>query len=208
MSAFLVVEDNSGVARSLSRLLRATASVVLAGTVAEGLAALDSRDRKWIGLTVDLGLPDGSGLEVVEHARAMGMWCPVLILTGRTNQLEINRAHDLHAAFLCKPTEAGRMRQFALSALGARTRLETAYREAVRLECERCGLTASEQDILRLALDGRSRVAMAAERDSSPATIKRHIANILAKTGASSLDDEVNRLLRVSVAKSFDALGA
>ncbi len=66
----LLVEDHADTRRMLARLLRERGyRVEQAGTVAE------ARERVELGsydvLVSDIGLPDGSGLEVMEHARRM-----------------------------------------------------------------------------------------------------------------------------------------
>jgi CheY-like chemotaxis protein len=65
----LVVEDHQATLQVLTRLLvRAGHSVVPASSVAEARAA--AKTQSFDGVISDLGLPDGTGLELMAHLRA------------------------------------------------------------------------------------------------------------------------------------------
>jgi len=99
----LVVEDEPRVRDSLVELVEELGYVAFAaGSVADARDAL-SRAAPDVCIT-DLGLPDGSGLDVVRAAKAARPDCAVLVLTGKGSILaavEAMRAgaHD----FLLKP---------------------------------------------------------------------------------------------------------
>lgn len=69
MQQVLIVEDIAEVARALRDMVSsafAGVSVEVAGSLAEGRARF--RERNWDLALVDLGLPDGSGIELVREA--------------------------------------------------------------------------------------------------------------------------------------------
>lgn len=79
----LVVEDSERVAETVRAALRASGhSVVVAG----GLRAADDAfaAQAFDLAVVDVGLPDGSGLEWCRAARRSGTDLPILLLTART----------------------------------------------------------------------------------------------------------------------------
>ena len=78
----LLVEDDSLLAESLQRQLSAAGFSVDAIATASGAAQL-GRQEDYRVVVLDLGLPDGNGLEVLREWRSRGLTMPVLILTAR-----------------------------------------------------------------------------------------------------------------------------
>jgi DNA-binding response OmpR family regulator len=79
----LVVEDNTRVSEVIARALRAEGHhVSLADSRATGAGAL-ARASFELAI-IDIGLPDGSGLDLCREARADGIDLPILVLTART----------------------------------------------------------------------------------------------------------------------------
>jgi DNA-binding response OmpR family regulator len=78
----LLVEDDSLLGSGLrAALTRAGFAITW---VRDGKSALEQlRAEAFIGVVLDLGLPDASGLDVVRQLRADGIRLPVLILTAR-----------------------------------------------------------------------------------------------------------------------------
>src|SRR5207248_11713280 len=81
--AFLRVEDDPAIARAIGRLLAKSRPTHHVSRVAEAKAALEDA-TSWTGLVVDIGLPDGSGLDVLSAAREKWPTLPALVLTGST----------------------------------------------------------------------------------------------------------------------------
>jgi ActR/RegA family two-component response regulator len=77
MGRFLVVDDDASVGRHLARIVRPFGEAVVAGSVSGAMALLEAHVA-WRGFFVDLGLPDGSGLDVVRRrgrcSPASGPW--------------------------------------------------------------------------------------------------------------------------------------
>jgi DNA-binding NarL/FixJ family response regulator len=61
---------------------------------------------------------------------------------------------------------------------------------------QECPLTVAEQHVLLQAALGESKEAIAASHASRMNTVKKHVSNILRKTGDDTLQQAVNRLLR------------
>jgi two-component system response regulator PilR (NtrC family) len=114
--SFLVVDDEPLVARSLTGVLCRFGSVWAAATLAEALEQLHAR-TDWSGFVIDLRLPDGSGLELLTHARARHPLAPAILLSGAMNPEGINGAFALGARCLCKPWPPEFLQSFAREAL-------------------------------------------------------------------------------------------
>jgi DNA-binding response OmpR family regulator len=110
----LVVEDETRIAELVrAGLMRAGFTVDAAATAADAVAALEV--GSYDAAILDLGLPDGDGIEVLAKARRSGLAIPFLLLTARDTVDD--RVSGLNAGaddYLIKP--------FAMDELVARTK--------------------------------------------------------------------------------------
>jgi DNA-binding NarL/FixJ family response regulator len=188
MRRLLLVEDDRLVARAIERAVRTLAHVAIAPTAQAGRKAFKS--PAWTAVIIDVGLPDGNGLDVLARAREHGYTGPALIYSGHHDAKEINRAFSLDAQYLVKPVEAEELRAFV------RKGLRRVPPVSVKRWSSRYNLTPAEAWILKAACDGQTRDEMAESRQTSELTTKRQINTLLAKTGDPSLLAAVARLLR------------
>ena len=80
---FLLVEDDPTTAKIMTRLLQTVGvTVESVGTVKDGLTALS---RMPAVVILDLMLPDGSGVQVLEAIRLANMRCKVAIVSASTD---------------------------------------------------------------------------------------------------------------------------
>jgi DNA-binding response OmpR family regulator len=78
----LLVEDNARLSKLIADgLTKEGFAVDTVTTVGECLSAVAT--THFAAVVLDLGLPDGDGLSVVQHLRAQGSYTPILILTAR-----------------------------------------------------------------------------------------------------------------------------
>jgi DNA-binding response OmpR family regulator len=99
----LLIEDNQRLAALIqSGLTKEGFGADVVASVAEGLSALSTTHFSLVIL--DLGLPDGDGLSVLQFLRGRGMATPVLVLTARQSTSEKVKGLD-HGAddYLGKP---------------------------------------------------------------------------------------------------------
>jgi DNA-binding NarL/FixJ family response regulator len=189
---FLIVEDTTRIASYLARIVRSHGGEAVLARSAKEADTLLEETGKWAGFLIDVGLPDGSGLEVLARARANYPGTPALILTGSVEREHINTAFDLNAHYVVKPPEKEHLERFFRDTASFNARLE----RTAKLWSTRFGLSASEIDILVRAANGQHREAIAKARESSKLTIKKHVANLLHKTNDSSLLVAAQKLLR------------
>ena len=188
---FLVVEDEEIAVRAMRVLLAPHGRIVFAATARDAARLIGSR-AEWGAFFIDLGLPDGSGLDVLARARPDHPTTPAMILTGALDANAINTAFDLDADYVVKPVRKARIVHFLTDHASFPARL----RDAVARWRAHYALSDAEADVLLRAALGRPREAIAEARGCSPATIRTHITNLLKKMGDEALHMAVARLLR------------
>jgi two-component system, OmpR family, KDP operon response regulator KdpE len=116
MHRILVVEDDASIRDVLRAMLEAEKyRVVEAGTAARG--EVEARAHKPDLLLVDLGLPDGDGLQVIRSVRAWSP-IPIVVLSARTFEEQKIAALDAGADdYVTKPFSAPELLARVRSAL-------------------------------------------------------------------------------------------
>ena len=187
----LIVEDDPSLGRSLHRGTRGFFEPVIAGSVKQALEILDA-GLDVAGAVVDIGLPDGTGFEVVAALRKLSEEVPVLVLTGSNDPAAINRAHALRAEYVCKPEFLTNLQQFVQRALGGKAPppKDRISATIARIGAE-CRLSTRETEILKLAVDGIPRSHIAEAMRVSENTVKTQVRSLLDKVGQESLSAAV-----------------
>ncbi len=119
----LLVDDDAELVRSVREGLEpAGFQIESAGTLAAAWQRLSA--RTYAAVILDLGLPDGTGLELADALRAAGSQVPILMLTARST-VEERVDGFAHGAddYLCKPFAVPEL-QARLEALLRRSRPE------------------------------------------------------------------------------------
>lgn len=99
----LLVEDDELLVRSLLRIMSAAGYVLDTGRTFWEASALAETEEYSLAV-VDIGLPDGNGLDLVRRWRKQGMQLPILILTARGDWQEKVDGLDAGADdYLVKP---------------------------------------------------------------------------------------------------------
>lgn len=198
--AFLVLEDEPITVANLARILSRWRPVETAGSLREARELLLSPGRKWVGIVADIGLPDGSGFEIVTWVRERWPLLPVLMLTGHHDRKSINRAHSLRAEYVCKPPEEPDLQGFARRVVAFERVPEERLGLLVDELARRNGLTPREIEVLVAALARIPRKQLMEELKVTDNTLKSQVRSLLFKTHHESLETLTRSLL-------LDALG-
>lgn len=106
-----IVEDDPGVCDALRRVLQAAPDLHLSavvGTRQEGLALLQGPPADV--LLVDLGLPDGSGIDVIRAAVRQWPGCNIMVSTNFGDETHVIRSIEAGAAgYLLKDSSPSKM---------------------------------------------------------------------------------------------------
>nr|WP_246543360.1 response regulator transcription factor [Novosphingobium profundi] len=196
----MLVEDDEQLSTRLSERLRSAGFAVdLARSRADGEAWPDM--DKIAVIILDLGLPDGSGMDLLTHWRRRKVACPILILTARGSWQD--KVAGLNAGaddFVVKPVRFEEL----LARLHALMRREGGAREnwiedaGIRIdpiarvaECEGQPLSLSKQEFRLLSLFVRR-----AGQVLSQADIGEHLYDLASHYDLNAVEVLVSRLRR------------
>src|SRR5262245_48322260 len=165
-------------ARSLARFH--TESFATAGEVLDRLLGGDPI----AAAVIDVGLPDMSSLELLERIRSGRANLPVILLADHLERECVNRAARLGAWHLCKPVSAAELEE----TVGQALRFE-AHTPRIDLSAliAKHGLSRRESEVLALALEGLRRDVIRSRLGIRETTVKKTVARLLRKCGATSL---------------------
>jgi len=174
MTMVLLVEDDPGIARFMTRGLAAEGwTIDWRPSVRAARAALET-PRAYAAAVLDLGLPDGDGLDLCRAMRANGSDLPVLMLTAR-GALD-DRLDGFRAGaddYLPKP--------FAFEELVARLGVLIARGEALRRRTAGCGTLALDL-VARTATIAGVPVALSVREFAVLACLARSAGAIVERT--------------------------
>ena len=116
----LIVEDNEDLVLGLQDLLRHDGyAVTVAGTVAAALKLV--RAHRFNAILLDLGLPDGDGLEVLKETQRLDSSLPVVIVTAHiSSDRTVGSLAQGAYAYLTKPYDREELRHTLRRAIGVK----------------------------------------------------------------------------------------
>jgi len=201
-----LVEDETIVQDTVTFLLETSDALVLVGCFNEVQAALKSLPRLRPDVVlVDIGLPDGSGLELIRSLREVLPRTEFLVLTVFDDDRHILEAILAGASgylvkrdlpeLLLKAIRTIRQGASWMSAGVARRVLELFREELAPANALRT-LTSREQEILQLLSEGFSNAEIAERLKISAETVRTHIRHIYRKLQVHNRTEATARFLR------------
>jgi DNA-binding NarL/FixJ family response regulator len=216
----LIVEDDARMRAFLAACVDAEPRLALAGSVGtrgEALARLGERAAPLDAMLVDLGLPDGSGLDLIAHAAAHRPDCESIVVSVFGDEGSVLAAIEAGAVgYLHKDAGVPDVAEAVLAvkaggspispaiarrvlarwrAVPAPSRMpaETASRDAVPR------LSQRETEVLELIARGYSYVETARRQGVSLHTVQAHIKSLYAKLAVHSKSEAVYEASRLGL---------
>ncbi|HZR84570.1 MAG TPA: response regulator [Candidatus Binatia bacterium] len=197
-----VVDDNVGMRRSLSALMKSAGLPV--ETYASGEEFLERYDPARTGcLLLDIRLHASSGLDLQDELRRRRSMLPVIIVTGHGSVPTSVRALKAGALdFLQKPVPPKLLLERIRAAIESdkKARARAAERSAVAARLAR--LTRREHEVMELMIIGKTSREIAATLRLSPRTVEGHRRMVFLKMGVSSASQLVRVVLSAREADS------
>ncbi len=150
-------------------------------------------------LVLDLVLPDRTGIELLEELSAHGFPLPVVFMSGMARVSEAVHALKLGSVdFVEKPFDLDVMLDTLQRtiAIDVERRRSGADMEVLRQRF--AALSCREGEVMERIVQGAANKDVAAALGLSPKTVEVHRANVMRKTGASSLAELVRMHVTVS----------
>lgn len=191
-AAILIVDDHPVVRRGLLALLQAepwVGRVLEAATFAEGVELAVTQNPS--AAVVDLGLPDGDGVELVRRVRRSAPDCAVLVLTMTSDDRVVRRCLESGAAgYVLKSTDPVMVVRAIQTVLEGGLVLGPGVASSAlpggpgELAFPLNQLSGVEVRLLALVADGRSNGQIATRLGVSEKTVRNRLSTVLTKIGA------------------------
>lgn len=192
----LIVEDHSLVREGLKMLLddaKRFDAVHECASLAEGLARARTLADA-LGLVVlDLGLPDASGLDVIDRMGAACPGVPIVVVSGGDDASIIDGAFRRGArGYVPKSSSAHALRVAVETVLAGElyvpphvlpSRAPSTPPASPRPQAPAPQLTPRQEDVLRLLARGLANKEIAAELGMSASTVRVHVTAVLKALG-------------------------
>lgn len=182
----LLVEDHDAARRSFERLLSSTIEVLAASSCGAARRAWLDHDAL-AGAILDVHLPDGSGLDLVEPLRTAYPGLRILVMTADDDVGHIERAQLFGVEFVRKPPPAKNLLAFVARCAAKRSPLVDFAR--------RRRLSGRETEVLQHLLEGRVMKELPGIMGISDATIRTYRSRILRRTRLPRMADVVRAIL-------------
>ncbi len=207
----LIVEDHPMYGEGLRATLESDPRITvtdLASTAAAGAAAI--REQAPDVVVVDLGLPDASGLTLVNQVVAEQPATGVLVLTSYDDDGHVYAALRAGArGYLVKTAEAEELVRAVCTVAAGNGVFSGSVVDRITRHVASGGrassdtpfptLTGRERDVLALIAQGHSNAYIADHFVLSLKTVRNHVSNVMGKLGVSTRSEAVARARDVGV---------
>lgn len=187
-----VVEDDLGFQAALGRALNAAPDMALAGKAinrAQGLALLKGEPADV--LLVDLGLPDGSGIDVIKAATQLWPQCAIMVSTTFGDETHVMRSIEAGAAgYLLKDSDSVEIADEIRSLMAGGSPISPIIARQI---LRRFRVSSNETEDIRA-----NPIAATQLHDDAPASLSPRESEVLNFITKGFTVDEIAKLMQVS----------
>jgi FixJ family two-component response regulator len=196
-----LVDDDAGVLKALSRLLRAKGYEVKSYVSPQEF--LEQHDPAVSGCAVlDVSMPGLDGLELQQALTAGGSHRPIVFITGKGDVPTSVRAMKAGAIdFLTKPTKDTDLLEAVRRAEERDAEARRRLSELELVQAKLKTLTPREREVLTHVVAGRLNKQIAADLGTVEKTIKVHRSRMMGKLGLRTVADLVRMAERAQIPK-------
>ncbi len=187
----LVVDDDPVLLSKMTKALAGCATVLAASSF-ESAAAL-IREGGCDAAVVDIGLGDGSGLDLSRALRTQTVPAEVLLVTGNLTPEAVNLAQGMGAEIVAKPFGLATLTDFVDRMIAA-TRAARLDRATESYGDEK-RLSGSQRRIARLAVDGARSSELAERMGIARSTVKTQVRALLKKAAERNIEAVARTIL-------------
>lgn len=210
LRSVFVLEDHPGTRGQLVAAIASEPSLTIAGeagSLEEAFAWWAEGKRARVAL-VDIGLPDGSGIEFIRRITTEPDNTAVLVITVFGDEKSVVAAIEAGAmGYLLKDREAAHVTQSILTVLAGGSPISPSiarhllkrFQEPGEVKQEAIILTSREEEVLRLVVKGFSYKEIADNLDLSIHTVTTHIQHIYRKLSVRSRGEAVFEAIQMGL---------
>lgn len=201
MFTIFIVDDDAGVLKALSRLLRAKGYDVRSYTSPQEFLA--HHDATVPGCAVlDVAMPGLDGLELQQALTSGGSDRPIIFITGKGDIPTSVRAMKAGAVdFLTKPVSDQDLLGAITRAEEQDTKAREVYAEFALIEAKMTTLTPREREVLTHVVAGRLNKQIACDLGTVEKTIKVHRSRMMKKLGVRTVADLVRMAEKAGISR-------
>jgi FixJ family two-component response regulator len=193
-----IVDDDVSVRDSLELLFGSVGLISRTYAAARGFLNATIADAPGC-LVVDMRLPDMNGFELQEKLTLMGVFLPVVMITGYGDVPTSVRAMKRGAVdFLVKPLHDQYVLDAIMAAIECDRHRRAAAADVARVQQLFKTLSARERQVMMLVASGKMNKQVAGDLGISEVTVKIHRSAAMRKMGARTLPDLVRMAQTVS----------
>ncbi|MGA2788427.1 MAG: response regulator [Verrucomicrobiota bacterium] len=197
-----LLDDEPGMLKALTRLLKAEGFTVCAFTSAKTF--LDSyHPEKLSCLVLDVAMPELNGLELQQRLTRAGWLLPIVFLTGHGDiPMSVQAIKAGALDFLTKPVKDTDLLRAVRAALQRAATQRDLISETALLRQRYASLTPRECEVMEHVVAGQLNKQIAADLGTGEHTIKVHRARVMEKMGIESIADLVRAAERLGLGKA------